>query len=73
MIQLLPLEKFLKLADELESNKHSIDSWTHLATMLFYHLNNVASCRDISNGLMSIVGNINHHNCKLAPSKSLAS
>ncbi len=32
MIQLLPAEKFKKLANELESNKHSkgIDSWTHL-------------------------------------------
>ena len=32
MIQLLPAEKFKKLANELEFNKHSkgIDSWTHL-------------------------------------------
>ena len=61
MIQLLPAEKFKKLANELESNKHSkgIDSWTHLVTMLFCHLSNAASCRDISNGLMSIAGNIN--------------
>ena len=52
MIQLLPAEKFKKLANELECNKHSkgIDSWTHLVTMLFCHLSNAASCRDISNG-----------------------
>jgi hypothetical protein len=37
MIQLLPTDKFKKLAAELESNNHSkgIDSWTHLGTMLF--------------------------------------
>ncbi|MSP57828.1 MAG: DUF4372 domain-containing protein [Flavobacteriaceae bacterium] len=39
MIQLLAAEKFKKLANELECNKHSkgIDSWTHLVTMLFCH------------------------------------
>ena len=75
MIQLLPIEKFKKLATEFESNKHSkgIDSWTHLVTMLFCHLSNAASCRDISNGLMSIAGNINHLGCKQAPSKSSVS
>jgi hypothetical protein len=56
MIQLLPAEKFKKLANELESNKHikGIDSWTQLVTMLFCHLSNAASCRDLSNRLMSI-------------------
>jgi hypothetical protein len=75
MIQLLPAEKFKKLANELESNKHSkgIDLWTHLVTMLFCHLSNAASCRDISNGLMSIADNINHLGCKQAPSKSSVS
>jgi len=75
MIQLLPAEKFKKLAAELESNKHSkgIDSWTHLVTILIYSLMNAASCRDISNGLMSIAGNINHLGCKQAPSKSSVS
>jgi hypothetical protein len=75
MIQLLPAEKFKKLANELECNKHSkgIDSWTHLVTMLFCHLSNAASCRDISNGLLSIAGNINPLGCKQAPSKSSVS
>ena len=41
--------------------------------MLFCHLSNAASCRDISNGLMSIAGNINHLGCKQAPSKSSVS
>jgi hypothetical protein len=36
MIQLLPAEKLKKLANELESNKHSkvIDSCPHVVTML---------------------------------------
>ncbi len=69
MIQLLPAEKFKKLANEMESNKHSkgIGSCTHLVAMLFCH------CRVISNGLMSIAGNINHLGCKQAPSKSSVS
>jgi len=72
VIQLLPAEKFKKLANELQCNKHSkgIDSWTHLVTMLFCHLSNAVSCRDISIGLMSIAGSINHLGCKQAPSKS---
>jgi len=41
--------------------------------MLFCRLSNAASCSDISNGLMSIAGNINHLGCKQAPSKSLVS
>jgi hypothetical protein len=75
IIQLLPEEKFIKMANELESNKHSkgIDSWTHLGTMLFCHLSNAASFRDINNGLISIAGNINHLGCKQAPSKSSVS
>ncbi len=60
MIQLLLAEKFKKLANELESNKQSkgIDSCTHLVNRLFCHL---------SNGLMSIAGNINQLGCKQAP------
>ena len=39
----------------------------------FCHLSNAASCRDITNGLTSIAGNINHLGCKQAPSKSSVS
>ncbi|MEY4542806.1 MAG: hypothetical protein RL411_883, partial [Bacteroidota bacterium] len=75
MIEPIATEKFKKLANELESNKHSkgIESWKHLVTMLFCHLRNAASCRDISNRLMSIAGNINHLGCKQAPTKSSVS
>jgi hypothetical protein len=48
--------KVQKLAAELESNKHSkgIDSWMYLVTLLFCHLSNTASCKDISNGFMLV-------------------
>ena len=41
LIQLLPAEKFEKMANELESNKYSkgIDSWTHSVTMLYLSIN----------------------------------
>jgi len=75
MIQLLPAEKFKKLANEFECNKHSkgIDSCKHLVTMLFCHMSNAYSCRYISNGLMLIAGNINQLGCKQAQSKSSVS
>lgn len=75
MVSLLPRNEFQKLALEHESNKHTkgIDAWTHLISMLFCHLSNAASVRDISNGLRSCTGNINHLGCVRAPSKSTIS
>jgi hypothetical protein len=75
MIQLLQAEKFRKLATELVCDKHSrgIYSQTYLVNMPFCRLRNAASCRDISNGLMSIAGNISHLGCKQVPSKSSVS
>lgn len=72
MVSLLPRDEFQKLASEHQSNKHSkgIDAWTHFISMLFCHLSNAASVRDISNGLRSCTGNINHLGCDRAPSKS---
>ena len=52
--------------------KASIQGRTWLI-MLFCHLSNAASCIDISNGLMSIAGNINNLCCKQALSKSSVS
>lgn len=68
----LPRDLFQKLINKYESNKHikGIDSWTHLVSMLFCHFGQISSLRDISNGLRSITGNINHLGCTRAPSKS---
>ena len=46
-----------------------MDSWTHLVAMLFPQFANIHSLRDISNGLRSITGNLNHLGIKSAPSK----
>ncbi|WP_209577515.1 DUF4372 domain-containing protein [Sphingobacterium sp. 1304] len=44
------------------SNKHhkGLNSWTHVVSILFCHLSSSDSVRDISNGLRSITGNMNH-------------
>lgn len=71
----LPSDEIRKAAAEAGSNKHSkgIDTWTHLVSMIFCHLSNAGSVRDISNGLRSMTGNVVHLGCKQAPSKSSVS
>lgn len=46
------------------------DSWSHLVAMLFCHIAQSTSVRDISFGLRSASGNLNHLGVKRAPSKS---
>lgn len=69
---LLPKESFKKLVREYGTDKYSkgINSWTHLISMLFCQLGQAGSVRDISNGLRSITGNLNHLGIQKAPSKS---
>lgn len=57
------------------SNKHQkgYDSWTHLVSMLFCQFAKSQSVRDISNGLRSATGNLNHLGVLSAPSKSSVS
>ena len=55
--------KHFKLAvKEYQTDKHNkgINSWTHLVTMLFLHLAKANSIREVTNGLKSITGNLNH-------------
>ena len=63
---------FKKIVAEHQSDKHSkgINSWTHLVSMLFCQLANANSLRDISNGLCSAAGNLNHYGVARAPKKS---
>jgi len=53
---------FTKVVEEYKTDKHNkgINSWTHLVTMLFCHLAKAQSIREITNGLRSINGNLNH-------------
>lgn len=72
IISLLPRNSFDKLTDQHQTDKSvkGINSWTHLVSMIFCHLGQAGSVRDISNGLRSITGNLNHLGMKRAPSKS---
>ena len=63
---------FNRIVAKYESDKHSkgINSWTHMVSMLFCHFARANSLREISNGLRSATGNLNHLGATLAPSKS---
>jgi len=66
---------FYTIVKKYKSDKYSkgINSWTHIVSMLFMQLANANSLRDISNGLRSATGNLNHLGIKKAPSKSTLS
>ena len=63
---------FKKIVKEKKTDYRNkgFDSWTHLVSMLFCHFAKSTSVRDISNGLRSATGNLNHLGIKTAPSKS---
>ena len=55
--------KYFKESVKLyKTDKHTkgINSWTHLVSMLFLHLAKANSIREVTNGLKSITGNLNH-------------
>ena len=64
--------KFAKLVKERQTDKHQkgYTSWSHLVAMLFCQFAKSSSLRDISNGLRSATGNLNHMGVSMAPSKS---
>ena len=72
IISLLPRNSFDNLTSKYQTYKSNkgINSWTHLVCMLFCHIAQAASVRDISNGLRSITGNLIHLGLGCAPSKS---
>lgn len=63
---------FSKLVRDKQTDKHQkgYHSWTHLVSMLFCQFAKSQSVRDISNGLRSATGNLNHLGIQQAPSKS---
>lgn len=63
---------FDRLVKKHGTDKHSkgFDSWSHLVSMLFCQFAKSQSVRDISNGLRSATGNLNHLGNVTAPSKS---
>jgi len=66
---------FTKLVRAHQTDKHQkgYTSWTHLVAMLFCQFAKSQSVRDISNGLRSATGNLNHLGIERAPSKSTIS
>lgn len=72
IIKRLDRRKFDKLVKERNSDKHQkgYTSWIHLVSMLFCQFAKSQSLRDISYGLKSATGNLNHLGISKAPSKS---
>jgi hypothetical protein len=75
IISKLDRSSFKKLVNDKKSDKHQkgYNSWTHLVSMLFCQFAKSQSIRDISNGLRSATGNLNHLGIDKAPSKSTIS
>jgi len=75
IISKLNRSKFKHLVKQHATDKHQkgFNSWSHLVTMLFCQLAKSQSLRDISNGLRSATGNLNHLAMKRSPSKSTIS
>ena len=75
IISKLDRNRFKKIVHEHKSDKHNkgYNSWTQLVSMLFCQFAKSQSVRDISNGLRSATGNLNHLGIDNAPSKSTIS
>ncbi len=75
IIQRLDHSIFKKLVKKHQTDKHQkgFNSWSHLVSMLFSQLAKSQSLRDISNGLLSATGNLNHLGNVQAPTKSTLS
>lgn len=75
IISKLDRSVFNKIVKEKQTDKHNkgYNSWTHLVSMLFCQFAKSQSVRDISNGLRSATGNLNHLGIHKAPSKSTIS
>jgi len=75
IISRLDRSRFSRLVLRHQSDKHQkgYTSWTHLVAMLFCQFAKSQSVRDISNGLRSATGNLNHLGISRAPSKSTIS
>jgi len=73
LLQQINRNQFHKSVNLYQTDKHNkgINSWTHLVTMLFLHLAKANSIREVTNGLKSITGNLNHLGInQKTPSKS---
>jgi hypothetical protein len=62
LLQQINRKEFRKSVKAYQTDKHNkgINSWTHLVSMLFLHIAKANSIREVTNGLKSITGNLNH-------------
>jgi hypothetical protein len=72
IISKIDRQSFNGLVKEYKTDQYQkgISSWSHLVSMLFCQFSKSNSLRDISNGLRSATGNLNHLGMRSAPSKS---
>lgn len=72
IIQKIPRDIVKHIVKEYDTDKHAkgFNSWSHLVSMVFCQFANCVSLREISNGLKSATGNLNHLGITRAPSKS---
>ena len=72
VIRLIPREIIQRLVKKHDTDKHAkgFNSWSHLVTMIFSQFSGSVSLRQISEGLQSATGNLNHLGLSRAPSKS---
>ncbi len=72
LLRLIDRKEFKNLVRIYGTDKHckGFNTWTHFVSMLFMQIAGVNSLRDISNGLRSATGNLNHFGVSTAPCKS---
>jgi len=75
LLSVISRNEFNSTVRELKVDKYSkgFDSWDHFVSMLFCHLADAKSLREISYGLQSCVGKLNHLGMKQAPKRSTLS
>ncbi|MBB6463851.1 DUF4372 domain-containing protein [Flammeovirga kamogawensis] len=73
MFIILALAVFARIRNNPDKQKKGFTSWTHLVSMLFCQFAKSQTIRDISNGLRSATGNLNHLGIQMSPSKSTIS
>ena len=68
----LPKENIRKIIRQAKTDKHckGYNTWSQFISMMFCQFSGCDSVRDISNGLNSANGNLNHLSISRAPSKS---
>ena len=72
ILRVIDRELLNRVVEKYGSDKHNkgINTWTHLVTMLFMQFADASSIRDITTGLRSATGDLNHLGVSKAPSKS---